>query len=313
MDQYSAWQSMSGQGSQMSDPAYSDMMKRINKKQLESIASEQAGIDDLQSNINAQQASGVAFDLSPLAALSDSLTGSRLSQGYQKPESFKEKQKRIGELKNQLQKSRSSLSDNELDLLKMQLAQRSGMSAANQMRQGQLDQQQREDLIKSKQAQQVEKLAELDKAQQDYENLFKENGFEMFGDKKAALEHAYSNYKFKLKEAENLGAITAADSKLMDEAMPQVTGFGGALNYLGGLRAKGVQSGIDQSKARLKGQKDRNISTLELAFPSKGSQDLIKNYKKQFITPADQEAIDWANGPGKGTDDAKKILSRLGL
>jgi len=313
MDQYSAWQSMSGQGSQMSDPAYSDMMKRINKKQLESIASEQAGIDDLQSNINAQQASGVAFDLSPLAALSDSLTGSRLSQGYQKPESFKEKQKRIGELKNQLQKSRSSLSDNELDLLKMQLAQRSGMSAANQMRQGQLDQQQREDLIKSKQAQQVEKLAELNQAKAQYENLFNKHGFEMYGDSKAEIDNAYSAYKLKLKEAENLGALTGPDVKILEESMPSVTGLSGALNYLGGLRSSGVKKGLKQSSERLENQKNRNISTLELAFPSKGSQELIKNYKKQFITPADQEAIDWANGPGKGTDDAKKILSRLGL
>lgn len=61
------------------------------------------------------------FNLSPLLALTDSWTGSKLSQGYKPPTDQMEKQFKAAALEDKLQTQREKLADNELNAAKLAL------------------------------------------------------------------------------------------------------------------------------------------------------------------------------------------------
>lgn len=108
---------------------YENLLKRINERGMESIAAQKQGIDSQEATINDfGEGFQQKLNLSPLLALSDSWTGTKLAQGYQAPETADERKLMMAKLRGELQKSKQGLSDDELKLLKTQLDSKLAMS-----------------------------------------------------------------------------------------------------------------------------------------------------------------------------------------
>lgn len=97
------------------------LLANLKDKGAQSINDQRQGITDqtemLKSALGAQNPQ---LDLSPLMALTDSWTGSKLQQGYQRPD-YRKDNETVNALQEALQKGRNSLSEREVGLLKDQL------------------------------------------------------------------------------------------------------------------------------------------------------------------------------------------------
>ena len=113
----------------MSDQMSDKLMGRINQQGLESRKAQQQGLSGLEDYIqqykNAPVEGGFrSVDLSPIAALVDSWTGSRLAPAaaaIKRPETAEEKKMKLLGLEQVAQKQRENITDKDLDLLKLQL------------------------------------------------------------------------------------------------------------------------------------------------------------------------------------------------
>jgi hypothetical protein len=113
----------------LSDQMSDKLMGRINKQGLESRKAQQEGLSGLENYIQQYKNSPVegglrSVDLSPIAALVDSWTGSKLAPvaaGIKRPETAEEKKMKILGLEQLAQKQRENITDKDLDLLKLQL------------------------------------------------------------------------------------------------------------------------------------------------------------------------------------------------
>lgn len=100
---------------------YDSLVKRLNEKGVNSLRQQEQGLGDLKSQIQmALEHSSPQMDLSPLMALTDSWSGSKLQQGYARPDNDKH-QAMIDQLQGGLRSGQNHLAENEINLLKSQL------------------------------------------------------------------------------------------------------------------------------------------------------------------------------------------------
>lgn len=129
---------LSQQTAPMQDTPEIKALKKKRDMQVEqSLGEQRQGVLGLQNQINSLGNAKEKPDLSALAGLTDSWTGSNLQQGYQKPMGNEERQKMLIQLQTQLQGQRGNLSDKEIDYTKAMLAEKLGQQkmqmAFNQM------------------------------------------------------------------------------------------------------------------------------------------------------------------------------------
>lgn len=109
-----------------------DLMQLINSKGIDSIKQQQAGIEDMQAQLEAYQNQNPQIDLSPLAGLVDSWTGSNIARAYNRPMTKEEKDKNVAIMQDALRKSRGAIADNELELLRAALGNQYKMKELTQ-------------------------------------------------------------------------------------------------------------------------------------------------------------------------------------
>jgi hypothetical protein len=90
------------------------------RSETSAFADQMAGLKDLEQQIQEYRNQPTQLDLTPLMALSDSWSGSKLAQAYRAPESAQEKMQRLVGLQNQLQQRRAELTRPELAAFKAQ-------------------------------------------------------------------------------------------------------------------------------------------------------------------------------------------------
>ncbi len=99
---------------------------------LEQVNAQKSAIPELQEYVKAQNAQPVQTDLSPLMALTDTWTGSKLAQNYKSPETGTQRIKHMTDFQNMEQKQRDSIVDN---LTKLVAGKNQGRAVETQMRQ----------------------------------------------------------------------------------------------------------------------------------------------------------------------------------
>jgi hypothetical protein len=104
------------------DKQYNALMKRLEDKTLQGITDQRKSVDKLREYQGKLGAEEAKFDLTPLLRLSDQWTGSNMAQGYQAPETRAQKEARVMGVEQQIANQNAKITDDELGLLRTQLA-----------------------------------------------------------------------------------------------------------------------------------------------------------------------------------------------
>lgn len=248
------------------------------------------------------------MDISPLLALSDAWTGHNISKGYKGPQSQEEKLAIVQQLKNGILKAQQGLSDDEINMLKTKYAamQDEKWKKANfglekekldilknkAGKPGTLskaDQADRQNLIKTKQAENTERIVNLLDAAKNYESLLDKYGYQITGANRTQLESAYKDLSIKYKEAAKLGALTGPDMNLIEGVINPTTGVMASItgNTIRGGK-EGAQKALGQLRENLKNDASLNMQTLRYAFPGEATKSLLDGYQRRLNTGLDE-------------------------
>jgi hypothetical protein len=100
---------------------YEELMKRLEGRTLQGINDQRESIKKLREYQDKIRNKESQVDLSPLMRLADQWSGSKLSAGYQAPETADERQARLMGIEQQIAGQSSKITDDELGLLKTQM------------------------------------------------------------------------------------------------------------------------------------------------------------------------------------------------
>lgn len=110
-----------GLGNNPDAQTYSTMQQNLQKYGQQA---QQLAAGNALSNLQYQKGltdTPIQTDLSPLVALTDSWTGSKLAQGYKQPETVQDRQALMQKLQGELDKNSQGMSEQQVQLLKAQL------------------------------------------------------------------------------------------------------------------------------------------------------------------------------------------------
>lgn len=272
----------------MSADTFAEMIKR----QTQGLEQQREGLgqfDKQLAQINATQPSQAA---QAFAALSDMMNGGNMFQTAKAAEAQGRKQAQ--DLAQNVQKYKNDLTDKEIDLLKAQFQNSSDqekMAMMERMNYAKISADQREkedksgkDILKTKEAQDIQSKIDLSDALTNYQSLVDTHGYNVTGKNKTEIENAYADLKIKYKEAANLGALTGPDVKIIEEAIKPITGFGGAMGQAGGaLGLSGGAEGISTAISKARGTVDKSfknkINTLRSAY---GDSPVLTQWESRF-------------------------------
>lgn len=101
---------------------YQRLMKQLEQKTVQGIGDQRKSVEQLQKYKDALLAQGGdGLDLSPLMKLADTWTGSKLSSGYEAPESAGQRLNRAMGVEQQIANQQGKITDDEIALLRQQL------------------------------------------------------------------------------------------------------------------------------------------------------------------------------------------------
>jgi hypothetical protein len=101
---------------------YQRIMRQLEQKTVQGIGDQRKSVEQLQKYKDALLSqAGSGLDLSPLMKLADTWTGSKLSSGYEAPESTAQKLNRAMGVEQQIANQQGKITDDEIALLRQQL------------------------------------------------------------------------------------------------------------------------------------------------------------------------------------------------
>lgn len=282
------------------DQIIRDLMQQYGDQAKEAINLQKSGISSLEQNILDLKRQERQYDLSPLAGLVDTWTGSELGKYYKRPETAQERNARVLDLEMKLQNARQGLSKEQRELMGEQLnaylkSRKDPLTQAVKEAQiqwykanaGKPAQQQtkeaqnlKEDVLKTKESQNVQALIKLQGALDEYESLVKEHGVEISGANRKKIEAAFANLKIKYKEAANLGALTGPDISIIEEGIAPATGVSGAAKGVMTGGKEGILKGLQQVRTNIESDADVPLNALESTFPAE--TPTIKEYRQKL-------------------------------
>lgn len=107
------------------------IMAKLKGMQVSQIDSQKEALKKLEAEMEAQRAQGGETNLQPLTSLVDSWTGSNFTGSYKQPMSQEERKAKEFAMQDMLQKQRRGIADDEMGMLKIQLAEKLGVARAN--------------------------------------------------------------------------------------------------------------------------------------------------------------------------------------
>lgn len=292
----------------LDSPAGKALLAQMDQYSKEAIAGQRQGVSDAENQLASYKQIPMQLDLSPLAQLTDSWTGSNLQKGYAKPEGIQDRVGTINALQGGLQKARSGLSTEQLQYMKdrFNIGQKSDETKAQmliaeaKLREAEAAKNElankkgtdrelavTEKIQKSDEGKQAQGLTAFVKAVDDYKKLIDQFGLQpVSGPEQNLLKTAYSAVKIKYKEAANLGALSGPDIGLVVEGIPDATDKVTALRYAFNPAEgkKAIMDSLASVKAHSDKEFDRTMSTLQGGYGQFGGQGLLntmhQNYKK---------------------------------
>ncbi len=250
-------------------------------------------------------------DMSAIMAMADILgnTGGTYSKYYGLVKNDK-LGKQIAGLEDLVAGQRKGLAGAELELLKNFLTPAETTTTGVKEEQDKVPKEVKtydRELLKTKEAQQLKGIINTNNALKKYAAKLKEYGYEFGGEKADELTALRGKVVLKGKEAELLGALIAADIKLMENQAKPTTGIMGGVRE--GLSLVGLSGGAAGAKKALeifeKGlQSDFNTAFKSLkAIPDYQKSPLLDEYKRLFESGEGYE--------GTGGESNKNRLEEL--
>lgn len=235
------------------------------------------------------------MDLSPLAALVDSETGSNLQQGYQRPLTPEQRDQMARQYDQEAQQGYGALANNELQMAQLKAqeeARRQDTALKNKLLglggyKPQDIQRMRQDLAKSEDGKKVRAMSELKSLLSSYRPLIKEFGSQMTGEQRAKIDSLNSKIKIAYKEAAKLGALTGPDMSIIEEGFIPMTGFKGTLSeikQLGGAKDAALTQ-IDSQLAAMDSDFERLQGLIDSTYPDQvkdAKETLFKTYRESY-------------------------------
>lgn len=286
----------------LSKSAYDDLVARLNDKGIQSLALQTQGIKTLEGQRDALAAMPQQLDLSPISNLIDQWTGQDLTGAYKRPMSAQEKTQMLMGIESGIQKAREGLSGNEIELLKGQLGIEASKEAAAERREDrklsrdalnanrtaladerktQRALQARENLIKTKQAEQMDGATAFTSALNTYEQKVKQYGINPTGKAADDLNAAYADVTTSYKEAKKLGALSGPDMGIVHGAVGPAGEFGSYLKSKAKGGKEGLLSAINIVRNASKKDFNRNYDVLKKTYGDV-ADDVLGSYKQQF-------------------------------
>lgn len=311
---------------------YDDLVKRLNEKGIQSLALQSDGIKNLEAQRGAIDAIPRQTDLTPLSNLLDQWTGQNITKGYKKPLTPEERNAMMLSLETGIQKSREGLSGNEIELLKSQLGieasrqasedraadrklSREALNAskglAAQDRKDKMILGAKQDLIKTKQAGQLDGAIAFSSALDRYEDLVRKYGIDPTGEGADLLNSAYSDLQTSYKEAKNLGALSGPDMGILHNAVGPAGDFKTYFTSKFRGDKKGMIGAIENIRGAGKRDFDRNYNVLKSAYGEIGD-DVLGEYKKQYsaVRQAKPQDLTAENKPMTREEKIAKLKGR---
>jgi len=293
----------------LSQSEYENLVARLNDKGIESLKLQSEGVKDLEQLRNGLLNQGdIQTDITPIMALVDSWSTRGAARNnastYKAPGTGEGRQAQIGALQGAIQKAKEGVSSQEIELLKSQLGiasqrelaiergedrklQRDAIAAAREqaqgLAQGKEEQNQRESLIKTKQAEQAEGIIGFSGALNNYESLVDTHGLNPTGEAAAQLQSAYSELETGYKEAKRLGALSGPDMAILQRAIDNAGGFQAWFRASAKGGKQGILQAVEQIRKAGARDFDRNVSTLEKAYPNDGTVQSLTTTRRDSI------------------------------
>lgn len=272
--------SMKTSGSGGIDPEILKMLADLHTKGLASIDQQRGGVEDLQNQLqNYATTMKPQLDLSPLLALADSWNGpgSNLSKGYNKPTSPEDRVAQLMQLQQGVQKARSGLSENDINLLKDEMGARVKLADLSSRK---------EELQLKREENNIAKTANQDfkdtKLTQDSMNAFSKDYQSKFAQSNI-MANAIADLKQRIKE--NGGRPPINDAKFNSDVGLLIPAYNQAYAGLGALAGHdvgylesgtGVTNDLGTQVSKLLTGKEDNGATMQIL--DKLDQNLTKTY-----------------------------------
>lgn len=279
------------------------------------VAQQQQGIDELKAQADAMRQREGDVDLSPLLALSDTWFGGNTQKGYTAPQTRDEREQGVLALEQYVQKSKQSLTDDQIGLLQNRLGlaekrvaseeraidrqaereseeRRHSESVAMRMMMAQQaadtkasfkDQETRQNMLKTPELQAIGGITDFNSVLNRYEQKVKDYGVNLVGIEKQELEGLFSELAVKYKEAKRLGALAGPDMNLVKGSIGKADDLGGWIKdkFAGGDGA-GVLATLQQLKKTNESDFTRLDSYLDSTFQTPSTNDMKKTYRQFY-------------------------------
>lgn len=172
-------------------------------------------------------------------------------------------------------------------------------AAANDRKNGILDEKDIKAIDNSPQGKKVQTAGGLKLKLSSYQDLVKQYGFEISGPEKSVLENAYTELQLAYKEAANLGVLNGPDLALVESAIKSATPgfFGNVGNVLRlGQGTRNLEANLEQAQTTLNNATVQSVEELYARDPAyKNSlyvQSLLLPFGDELMTSEEKAAMD---------------------
>lgn len=276
------------------------------QQQQNAIQNQQQGVQAAQNELSNYLNQEKKIDLSPIAGVIDTWTGSNLARSYQRPDKIDPRL--ISALQGEVLKAQGNLTEAQTQALRNRMI--AGQNEANTLAQllqskyridnrpekpentAKIARDQKndelnviKDITKSDEAKTIQGNTTFVKALNTYRDLVDKYGLQPVDSKeKNLLKSAYSNVKIQYKEAARLGALSGPDIGLVMEGIPDASDPRYAASSAAGLAggAKAIIDTLDQVKNASQSEFDRSMSSLRSGFGQFGGKDYLNKLEDNF-------------------------------
>jgi hypothetical protein len=319
---------------------YEALISQLDSKNSSYLKEQGKGLKDTEEMLKLALGQKAQLDLSPLLALADAWSGSRLAQSYRGPQ---DPNAMIQSLEGALQKGRNDITENDIALLKSKIGIEGELLASQdraqnaRLRQQEIaaqreiargdrlagrEQEMRESFARSKDYEKLKGIVDVNQALDNYMSKVEKYGPNPYGKGAGEITSAYNALTLAYKNAAELGALAGPDVALIEQNI-------GNLGTLKGWAQTWTKGGLDEVKGVAKDIKNRTAQQfvgrsqlLKGIYPSHSVHGLVDSlgnqlagHNKTVKAPAgnaDSAAVQWAQ-ENPSDPRAKKILQMNGI
>jgi hypothetical protein len=279
-----------------------ELINRLNERELKSLEQQGLTVEGLKKSLGELERKDLPMDLTGLAALIDTWTGSNFAQSYRPPETARDRQGAVEKLRGQIAQSEQGLSENEIGLLRSQLNNAFQVENLDETKAHRKDQMA---LAREQLGLERDKLNQKDSAYTPFEKKTDEEAAKELTDFNVAGGFAATE--------KNIVAMKEAISALENDKEGRLTGVDiGAANAVGGLSLYSRDAAALKQKLDQIAQADIKTTLGAQFTQAEGEGILARAYDPSLGNAANLEKLRSALSKMEANYRAKKTAAEYG-